>query len=89
MCGFVDGINAQLSLPLLGLGLQLRDAGLSVHQLAFEPPDHMVQGVEPWGSTELASGPGNPITPTTTHIVAPPQVFPAPGKFCWLAWGLP
>ena len=87
MCGLVDDFNAQLSLPLLGLGLQLRDAGLSVHQLALEPPDQVVQGVEPWGSTVLASGPGDPITPTTTHIVAPPQVFPAPGKVLLVGLG--
>ena len=45
MCGFVDGFSDQLKLglPLLGLRLQLRDAGLGVLQLTLEPPDHMVQ----------------------------------------------
>ena len=87
MCGLVDDCNAQLSLPLLGLGLQLRDAGLSVNQLALEPPDQVVQGVEPWGSTLLASGPGDPITPTTNHIVAQTQVFPAPWKVLLVGLG--
>jgi hypothetical protein len=87
VCVVVDDFNAQLSLPLLGLGLQLSDAGLGVHQLAFEPPDHVVQRVEPWGSRQLASGCGNPITLSTTHLVAPPQVFPAPGKVVQVGLG--
>jgi hypothetical protein len=78
----VDGFSDQLKLglPLLGLRLQLCEAGLGVLQLTLEHPDHMVQGVEPWCSTQLASGCGNPIGLATAHIVAPPQVLPGPGE---------
>ena len=47
VCGWVSDL-LKLSLPLLGLRLQLRDTVLGVLQLALEPPDHVVQGVEPW-----------------------------------------
>ena len=43
----VVGASLKLSLPLLGLRLQLRDAAIGVLQLALEPLDHVVQGVEP------------------------------------------
>ena len=57
----VVGASLKLSLPLLGLRLQLRDAVLGVLQLALEPPDHVVQGVEPWCPTLRTGGGGNPV----------------------------
>ena len=71
VCGWVSDL-LKLSLPLLGLRLQLRDAVLGVLQLALEPPDHVVQGVEPWCSAPRTGGGGNPVGLGTAHIVAPP-----------------
>jgi hypothetical protein len=46
VCGWVSDL-LKLSLPLLGLGLQLREVVLGILQLALEPNNHVVQGVEP------------------------------------------
>jgi hypothetical protein len=79
---FVDGFSdlLKLGLPLLGLRLQLCDAVLGVLQLTLEPPDHVVQGVEPWCSALLAGGCENLIGLATAHVVAPPQVLHGLGE---------
>ena len=65
-------------IPLLGQ--QLCDELLGVLELALQPPDHVVQGVVPGGSTEHAGRPRSKVSLPTINTVAPPQVFPPPGR---------
>ena len=86
----VVGASLKLSFPLLGLRLQLRDAAIGVLQLALEPLDHVVQGVEPPRcSAPLTGGALHPVGLATARPVAPPQVLPGPGEVLLVGLGLP
>jgi hypothetical protein len=88
VCGWVSDL-LKLSVPLLGLRLQLSDAVHGVLQLALEPTDHVVQGVEPWCSAPLTGGCWNPIGLATAHVAAPPQVLHGPGEALLVGLGPP